>query len=159
MKSRSPLLKPELEFLFELVAEVDKPFSLGFTKHGKRQVVNIVGGTFEGPLMRGNVLKGGSDFQTIREDGTADLVANYCIQTDDNQIIYLENTGIRTASPEVLDRLTKGEDVDPSQYYMRTSTNFEVDRESRYHWLNKCVAISTGMRKAKNVIIRFYKVL
>jgi hypothetical protein len=105
------------------------------------------------------VLRGGADWQTVREDGTADLVAKYSLMTDDGVIIFVENTGIRTAPKEVLARLAKGEDVPPSEYYMRTSAKMEVKAGSKYDWLNKSVIISTGMRKANSVIIHFYRVL
>ena len=91
--------------------------------------------------------------------GTPGDYAPYSLKTDDGVIIYIENKGIRTATPEVLARLAKGEDVPPSEYYMRTSASFEVKDGSKYDWLNKAVVISTGMRKANSVILRFYKVL
>ena len=60
---------------------------------------------------------------------------------------------------EVLARLANGEDVPPSEYYMRTSAKMEVKAGSKYDWLNKSVIISTGMRKANSVVIHFYRVL
>ena len=49
-----------------------------------------------GPKIKGKVLRGGADWQTVREDGTADLVAKYSLMTDDGVIIFVENSGIRT---------------------------------------------------------------
>jgi hypothetical protein len=153
------LPKPELEFLFEITATLDPPQELGKTKYGIRRIINITGGTVTGPKIKGKVLRGGADWQTVREDGTADLVAKYSLMTDDGVIIFVENTGIRTAPREVLARLARGEDVPPSEYYMRTSAKMEVKAGSKYDWLNKSVIISTGMRKANSVIIHFYRVL
>ena len=150
---------PELEFIFEATVTLDPPREVGITKYGKRRIIGINGGTFEGPNIKGVVLPGGADWQTVREDGTADLVATYSLKTADGVIIFIENKGIRTAPKEVLARLAKGEDVPASEYYMRTSASFEVDAESKYNWLNKSIVISTGMRKANSVILRFYKVL
>jgi len=153
------LAKPELEFLFEVTATLDPPQELGKTKYGIRRIINITGGTVTGPKINGEVLRGGADWQTVREDGTADLVAKYSLKTDDGVIIFVENTGIRTAPREVLARLAKGEDVPPSEYYMRTSAKMEVKAGSKYDWLNKSVIISTGMRRANSVVIHFYRVL
>jgi hypothetical protein len=153
------LPKPELEFLFEITATLDPPQELGTTKYGVRRIINITGGTVAGPKIKGKVLRGGADWQTVREDGTADLVAKYSLMTDDGAIIFVENTGIRTAPKEVLARLAKGEDVPPSEYYMRTSAKMEVEAGSKYDWLNKSVIISTGMRRANSVVIHFYRVL
>ena len=151
--------KPELEFLFEVTATLDPPQELGKTKYGIRRIINITGGTVVGPKIKGKVLRGGADWQTVREDGTADLVAKYSLMTDDGVIIFIENSGIRTAPKEVLARLAKGEDVPPSEYYMRTYAKMEVKDGSKYDWLNKSIIISTGMRKANSVIIHFYRVL
>ena len=153
------LPKPELEFLFEVTATLEQPQELGKTKYGIRRIINITGGTVAGPKINGVVLRGGADWQTVREDGTADLVAKYSLKTDDGVIIFVENTGIRTAPKEVLARLAKGEDVPPSEYYMRTTAKMEVEAGSKYDWLNKSVIISTGMRRANSVVIHFYKVL
>jgi hypothetical protein len=153
------LPKPELEFLFEVTATLDPPQELGKTKYGIRRIINITGGTVAGPKIKGKVLRGGADWQTVREDGTADLVAKYSLMTDDGVIIFVENTGIRTAPKEVLARLARGENVPPSEYYMRTSAKMEVAAGSKYDWLNKSVIISTGMRGANSVVIHFYRVL
>lgn len=150
---------PGFEFIFEATVTLDPPREVGMTKYGKRRIIGINGGTFEGPNMKGIVLPGGADWQTVRADGTADLVAKYSLQTDDGTIIFIENTGIRTAKPEVLARLAKGEDVPSSEYYMRTAASFEVNRDSEYSWLNNSVVISTGVRKANSVILHFYKIL
>ncbi len=149
---------PTLEFLFEAAVALEAPQELGHTRYGRRRIINILGGTVEGPALRGEVLAGGADWQTLRTDGTADLVANYSIRTDDGVTIYVQNAGVRTAPREVLDRLMAGEDVPPSEYYMRTAAAMEVDDSSRYAWLNRCIIISTGMRKASSVHLRFYKV-
>ncbi len=164
LSARTPLAdevlaKPELEFLFEVSATLDPPQELGKTKYGIRRIINITGGTVTGPEVKGEVLRGGADWQTVREDGTADLVAKYSLKTDDGVIIFVENTGIRTAPKEVLARLARGEDVPPSEYYMRTSAKMEVKAGSKYDWLNKAVIISTGMRRANSVVIHFYRVL
>lgn len=153
------LPKPGLEFLFEVAATLAPPQELGKTTYGNRRVINITGGTVAGPKINGKVLAGGADWQIVREDGTADLMAKYSLMTDDGVIILVENTGIRTAPKEVLARLAKGEDVNPSEYYMRTSAKMEVKAGSKYDWLNKAVIISTGMRKANSVVIHFYRVL
>jgi len=152
------LAKPELEFIFKAFVTLDAPHELGNTKYGKRRIIGINGGTFAGPKMKGVVLDGGADWQTVRADGTADLVAKYSLKTDDGYVIYIQNSGIRTAAPEVLARLAKGEPVPSSQYYMRTAATLEVDESSPYAWLNKSVIISTGRRNADSVELDFYRV-
>jgi hypothetical protein len=151
------LPKPKLEFIFEAKVLLDPVQELGITTYGKRRIIPIIGGTFEGENMRGTILSGGADWQTVRADGTADLEARYTLQTNDNVLIYMQNRGIRHATPDVLARMAKGEKVSPSEYYMRTSATFEV-AEGKYAWLTKTVVICTGARMADHVLLEFYRV-
>jgi hypothetical protein len=152
------LPEPKLEFIFEAKVSLDPIQELGVTTYAKRRIINITGGTFEGPNMKGTIVSGGADWQTIRTDGTADLDARYTLKTDDGALIYIQNRGIRHAKPEVLARMAKGEKVDPSEYYMRTAAVFEV-AEGKYAWLTKSVVVCVGARMSDHVLLRFYKVL
>lgn len=150
--------EPELELIFEARVTLDTPQVFGKTNYGVRRIINIIGGAFSGPAMKGIILPGGADWQTVRADGTADLDARYTLKTDDGALIYVQNKGIRTGTPEVLARLGRGEPVDPSEYYMRTSATFEVLGE-KYSWLSKLIAVSSGVRLKNEVLLRFYRVL
>lgn len=154
---QNKLPEPTLEFLFEEKVLLEPAQELGVTTYGNRRIINIVGGSFEGPRLKGKILSGGADWQTVRLDGTADLVAQYTLQTDDGALIYIVNKGIRHAAPELLARMAKGEFVDPSEYYMRTAATFETSAE-KYKWLNKIIAVASGARLESEVVIRFYQV-
>lgn len=155
--AQSSLAEPSLEFIFEAKVTLDTVQELGITTYGKRRIIPITGGSFEGPNIKGSIVPGGADWQTVRADGTADLEARYTLKTDDGALIYIQNRGIRHAKPEVLKRMARGEKVDPSEYYMRTSATFEV-AEGKYNWLTKTVIISTGARMKDHVVLKFYKV-
>ena len=156
--AQTHLPEPKLEFIFEAKVTLDPIQELGVTTYGKRRIIPITGGTFEGPNFKGTIVSGGADWQTVRTDGTADLEARYTLKTDDGVLIYIQNRGIRHAKPEVLVRMAKGEKVDPSEYYMRTAAIFEV-AEGKYAWLNKSVIVCVGARMSDHVLLRFYKVL
>jgi hypothetical protein len=158
MVAQTPLPQPSLEFIFEAKVTLDTVHELGVTTYGKRRIIPITGGTFEGPDLKGKIVPGGADWQTVRTDGTADLEARYTLKTHDGVLIYIQNKGVRHAKPEVLARLAKGEKVETSEYYMRTAATFEV-AAGRYEWLTKCVVVATGARMKDHVILRFYKVL
>ena len=64
---------------------------------------------------------------------------------------------MRHGSPEVLDRLGRGEDVDASEYTFRTSTRIET-AAPELDWLNKGVFISVGARRQAGVIYETYLV-
>ena len=158
LTAQTTLPEPTLELIFEAKVTLDPVQELGITTYGKRRIIPITGGTFQGANIKGVVLPGGADWQTVRTDGTADLEARYTLKTDDGVLIYIQNKGVRHAKPEVLARLAKGEKVDPKEYYMRTAATFEV-AEGKYAWLTKSVVVCVGARMADHVLLRFYKVL
>jgi hypothetical protein len=149
---------PQLEFVCELKIKLKTPMVVGETPHGIRRIIPITGGTFEGPKIKGEVLDGGADWQIVRKDGVAELEAHYQIKTDDGVIIYLKNTGLRVASPEVAARIGRGEQVSPSEYYMRTNLKFEAPK-GKYEWMNNAIFICNGFRNPDNVVIQVWKVL
>lgn len=146
-------------FAFEAHVTVDTPLVVGESAWGLRRVVPITGGTVKGPRLNGRVLPGGADWQVVRPDGVLDVDAKYTLLTDDGVTIMVTNKGMRHGSKEVIDKLTRGEDVDPSQYYFRTAAQFEVASDSAYAWLARAVFVGIAERKARAAIIRFYEVL
>ena len=146
-------------FAFEARVQVDAPQVIGQSSHGLRRIVPITGGTFEGPRLRGKVLAGGADWQFVRPDGVLSVEAQYTLETDDRVLIMVTNKGMRHGPKEVIDRLTRGEPVAPTDYYFRTTAQFEVANDSKYAWLNRAVFVGVAERQAAAAIIRFYEVL
>ena len=130
---------------------------LGDSPLGRRRIINITGGTFHGERLSGKVLPGGADWQVIRSDGVADLDARYTLETADGALIYVHNHGYRHGPAEVLKKLAAGEDVDPAQYYMRTTPLFETG-DSRYAWLNRLICVGTGARRKSSVHLEIFEV-
>ncbi|MBM3537782.1 MAG: DUF3237 domain-containing protein [Alphaproteobacteria bacterium] len=146
------------EFAFELRANVDAPQEVGDTPAGRRRFIPIAGGTFAGPRLKGIVMPGGADAQVIRPDGVTDLVARYTLKTDDDTLIYVVNRGLRHGPVEVMQRLMRGEPVDPALYYFRTTPVFEV-AAGPHDWLNRSIFVGIGARHAAEVHVRYYRVL
>jgi hypothetical protein len=150
---------PQLEYVCELYIQLDPALVVGETPHGIRRIIPIVGGNVNGPQIKGEVLKGGADWQVLRKDGNTELEAQYQFRTDDGVLIYIHNVGVRLATPEIAARLGRGEQVDPSQYYFRTLPRFEAPVQSRYAWLNDAIFICKGERLANSVKLRVWKLL
>ena len=85
----------ETEFIYTATITVDPPQELGRTAVGMRRIIPISGGFFDGPMMSGEVLSGGADWQVIRDDGTAFVEARYTLRTRTGALIYVENKGYR----------------------------------------------------------------
>ena len=147
---------PKLEFAFEVRAEVADPTIVGQVPGGLRRIIDITGGTFEGPGIKGKLLPGGADWQLIREDGFTIIDARYTLQTDGGDLIYVSNIGMRHASPEVMQRLNAGETVDQADIYFRAVPAFET-AAPELEWLMRNIFVATGERYPNGVIIRFWR--
>jgi Protein of unknown function (DUF3237) len=149
---------PKLEYFCELKVQVDAALIVGETAHGTRRIIPIIGGTVNGPAIKGEIIGGGADWQVLRKDGVMELEAHYQFKTNDGVIIYIKNTGLRVATPEVAAKLSKGEKVDASQYYFRAVPKFEAPA-GKYGWINDTIFICTGERLSDAVIIRVWRLL
>ena len=122
---------PQLEFALQLRVTLGEAFGINNTQHGRRTVIPITGGTFEGPNIQGTIVNGGADYQLNAENRT-ELEAIYCIKTDDGIYIHVRNRGI----------IANGKDADgkPS-FYFRAAPQFEAPADSKYGWLNNSLFV------------------
>jgi steroid delta-isomerase-like uncharacterized protein len=148
---------PRTELLYDITMDAEL-HDLGQTPAGHRRIVIVKGGTFEGPKLRGDVLPGGGDWLVERGDGTRALDVRITLRTDDGHLIYAQYPGLFHAAPGVMERLLRGEAIDPSEYYFRTAPFFETS-STKYAWLNHIMAIGIGRRTPTQVAYSVYAVL
>ena len=154
----SRLPEPRLTRVYRLEAALGEPLDLGDVSQGRRRIIPLTGGTFTGPELNGTLLPGVSaDWQIVVPDGTTLGDIRYMLQTDDGALLYVQSRGVRHGSAEVLARLGRGEEVDPSEYIFRTSTAIET-AAAELDWLNKGIFVSVGARQAPGVIYETYLV-
>jgi len=147
---------PELKFFADLSVQVDKPQEVGQTHHGVRRLIPILGGQVQGHGWTARVLPGGADFQLIVNDRMAELDARYVIEADGGDLIYVQNRAVRTAAPEVMARLVRGEPVDAASVYFRCSPSFETASAS-LGWITERLFVGTGARHPDRVVMRFFE--
>lgn len=148
---------PGLSWVFSLRGELGAPVELGQVDGGLRRFIPVVGGRVYGPGLAGKVRDGGGDWQTVHPGGRTEVLARYFLEADDGTVIGVTNAGVRTATPEVIDRLTRGIEVPPDQYYFRTSPTFEV-RDGPHAWLRRYLFVARAIRKPDHVIVDFHRV-
>lgn len=153
----SDLPTPQLRFFADLSVHVATPMEVGQTVHGQRRVIPILGGSVQGQGWTARVLPGGADFQLIVNSRLAELDARYCVETDGGDLIYVTNRAIRTASPEVMAKLVRGEVVDPQSVYFRCSPSFETASKA-LGWISESFFLGTGARHPDKVVMRFFEV-
>ena len=133
-------------FLCRLDVEVGAVVTLGPGPYGERRFVPIAGGRVDGPTMQGVVVPGGADWQVARADGVLDIDAHYSLLLDDGARVEVVSTGLRHGPPGVLDRLGRGEPVDPADYFFRTFVRFQTGAP-RLLALNRAMAVAVGARR------------
>lgn len=148
---------PTLTYAFSIKVTLAPPVEVGTIDSGRRRFIAILGGEVYGPRLNGKVLAGGGDWQTILPGGLTTIEARYFLQSEDGTVIEVTNPGVRTASAEVVERLARGEAVDPSLYYFRTTPVFGVEGE-KLAWLRRSVFVARGIRNPDNVVIDYYEV-
>ena len=148
---------PKLTHAMTLRVQVGPPTELGSVPRGRRRIIPILGGSFEGPDVRGKVLPGGADWQVVRADGLAELDTRYMLQTASGSLVYIQNAGIRHAPPDVTRKLLAGEAVDPALVYFKTVPTFETSAPE-LQWLTRAIFVGTGERHPSEVVIHVWKV-
>ncbi len=150
-QSYPPKDTPQLEFALQLKVTLGQAFSIENTQHGRRTVIPITGGTFEGPGIKGTIINGGADYQLTNAQGRTELEAIYCIKTDDGVYIHVRNRGI----------IASGQDADgkPS-FYFRAAPQFEAPADSKYGWLNNALFVCAPefSQQFQGIVLNVWKV-
>jgi muconolactone delta-isomerase len=156
--TRGALPGPELRHVYRLDAELDAPLDLGDTPQGHRRIIPLTRGHASGPYFDAELLpSGGADWQIVRASGSSIADIRYSLKTDRGALLYVQSQGIRHGDPDVLARLARGEDVDPSEYTFRTSVTIET-ADHELAWVNDGVFIAVGGRQPSRISYDVYLV-
>jgi len=149
----------ELKHLFELQLFVEPIVEIGHTPYGQRRISPIKGGRFQGDRLKGHVQASpAGDWLLVRNDGVLTLNVRLTLECDDHSLIYMSYEGMRHGPQEVMDKLAKGETVEPGSYYFRMAPKFET-ASPKYAFLNKMLAIATGHRDPIGPTYQVFEVL
>src|SRR6266566_1695051 len=135
----------QTKYAFTITANIGSVTSAGDIGHGVRRIIPITGGEVRGPDVNGKVCAFGADFQIIRPNELIELEAKYAFETDDGAIVYVENKGIRFGPLDLLEKLKRGEPVDPKLIYFRTIPKFETGHD-KYRWLMERIFVGSAAR-------------
>lgn len=146
---------PALEYVGTLAVLIAGPVDVGPTPEGHRRIIPITGGTVAGPRLSGRVLPGGADFQTLHSPELTGLEARYALETEDGAVISVDNAALRSGSREAMDRLVRGEAVDPSEIYFRCSVRLRTSAPA-WDWVNRTLFVGTGERYPDTVLVHVF---
>ena len=150
-QSYPPKDTPQLEFALQLKVTLGQAFSIENTQHGRRTVIPITGGTFEGPGIKGTIINGGADYQLANAQGRTELEAIYCIKTVDGVYIHVRNRGI----------IAGGQDADGKPtFYFRAAPQFEAPADSKYGWLNNALFVCAPefSQQFQGIVLNVWKI-
>ena len=144
--------------LFVMRLDVRKLQIVGATPGSYRRIGVVPSGVFEGERLSGEVLEGGSDWQAVRSDGATTLDVRLVLKTKDEALIGMTYRGLRHGPADVIEKLERGEEVDPDRYYFRINPLFETAAR-QYDWINRVIAVGIGHRSADGPIYSVFEML
>ena len=131
----------------DLTATVGAPLFLGPVAAGLRAIVPIVGGSFDGPRLKGKVVPMGADWALLQPDGSAHVDARYLLEMHDGVLVGIRNRGFC--------RPVEGQD---NVFAGQSSPEFEAPISSPYAWMNDAqftCTFTSDLSKGE-VNLRFY---
>lgn len=132
---------PAFEYVGRLRVETGTRTVVENGPQGKRTIVQIAGGRFEGPRLKASVLTPAGDWITNRPDGSYKLDVRLTLKTDDDALILVTYNGI-------------GQTTDAGAS-LRAAPLFETG-DSRYLWLTRLQAVAVGERVGTTVSYDVY---
>jgi hypothetical protein len=139
-------------FLMDLIADVTTAIPAG-----SRNIVQVTGGTFEGPRLKGTIVGPGGDWTMRRPDGATILDVRLILQTDDNQRIYMTYRGVIYRPPQQ-PAAGGGAAASAAPTYFRTTPVFETT-SPKYDWLNRIIAVGSAFTAPGKAAYHVYEIL
>ena len=142
-----PIVLPKTEFVYEAIVTLQDTIEMGQSPLGDRRIINITGGEFAGPRIKGKIMPGGADRQLLRKDGVRLLNALYEMQTDDGAIITVNN------------RVLIDTPKDGPRYAF---SHIDITApEGPHEWLNRRMFVGTlhSLRPKPMVLIRVFSLI
>lgn len=122
----SPL---ELRLLARLRVPIEASIVAGAVAGGERRIIPIGAGTVSGPVLFGEVLPLGADWNLRRPDGTETVSARYLLRLTDGTVLSVRNEGVLTPGPGGPEGIT--------------ALQIEAPVGSPWAWLNDAVLVGS----------------
>ena len=150
---------PTLEstYIGELRIEVTGSYMLGPSPLGQRRLDRLERGSFKGPKIQAEIVTG-MDLLLGGTDGAMRPDVRLVLMLDDAETLLVVYRGVRHGPREVMQRIAKGEPVQPHEYYLRTALVFET-ASPKYNWINRIVGVGVGRREPTAAVYDVFEIL
>ena len=147
----------KLKLLTSYHANLGKIIDIGCTPFGDRAIVEVNGGEFRGPRLKGHIRKAGvGDWLTIG-DTHAHLDIRTTLVTQDGAVIYFEILG-KLEMTEAVQKAIAGEvNTDFGEQYFFTTPKMQCG-DPRYKWVNNIVCVAEGRLQSGKADFDVYEV-
>jgi hypothetical protein len=127
----TPTVSIESEYLGTLDIELDPSQPVG-----PRFIVNVRSGTLRGPKINATIVPPAGDWLVPMPDGSLRIDVRASLKTDDGDFILYEANGVIERTPEVAERLARGERITSNESYFIATPRFSTTSQ-KYGWLNR----------------------
>ena len=128
---------------------VAPPREIGTTPRGTRRFYPAIGGSFEGPRLRGEVLPDGGDWLLMRPDGVLEQDVRITLKTDGVHLCSIRRNA--TWATGSYGTVGAGRDARSERILFSRAPMFETGAK-RYGWLNNILAVGVGERLPPNIV-------
>ncbi|MFT4584416.1 MAG: hypothetical protein ACI915_003782 [Gammaproteobacteria bacterium] len=129
--------------LLTYYAHLSEVISVGTGAYGNRLIVEVDGGKFEGPRLKGTLRRAGcADWATMAED-YVHLDVRGTFETHDGAFIYVEYYGRLELTPAVQAALGGEGSTEFEESYFVTTPRMQTG-DPRYQWVNNIMCVARG---------------
>ena len=147
----------KLELLFEYHANLEAPLEVGVGSFGNRSIVEVSGGAFDGPKLKGKIRNlGAADWLIFDNDGVGHLDVRATFETHDGAFIYVQYFGNLVLNDAIQAALAGTGDCDYGETEFFTAPRMECGDE-RYKWVNSAVCVAEGRIMKGRVEYKVYQ--
>jgi hypothetical protein len=137
------VIVPALEALMTVTATLTTPMMISALPCGERVLVDVKGGVFEGPNLKGTLDASGGDWVTIAPNGSTRLDVRLVLRTHDGVPILMRYRGV------MVERVG-------GQRVAHVAPLFQAPA-GPYDWLNHVQAIGVGEQDGDRVVYRLFR--
>lgn len=156
--------EPRLEFVFESKVKLGELKMTGVYDGYQRGTLQLLGGNFSGPAIRGTILPSTHDWPIYYGNGVrlTDVAYNYV--TSDGAELFVRVDGYRYDPGAMKGPLLEAEHVTPPGNLLRTIIRIQAPDDSPYAWMNYNLfigvagtAIASGAERTAT--LRVYRII
>ncbi len=153
-----------LDFVSEAHVKLGELKMMGnYADHHERGSLQLIGGVFEGPGLRGTVLPSTKDWPVYYGNGVRLTDVHYVFVTDDGVHLFVSVRGFRYDPSKMTGALLAAEKVQPAPNLLRVFIDIQAPEDSRYAWLNYNLFVGVAGTSVpgaeRTAVLRVYRLL